>query len=163
MYKCLWRDCAAVAPWTSCSLPFSGARLTSFSFPIMTLSKWFPLSRCQAAALLPQWRLIGVRVCARVGSCASVCFLGLLFFFFLPPFQSPLIVLLSSQGPSVHLLAPTYSSRHECMLYYIRLLRAFYYICLSFFVCLVWCRHNCVYKIWLVAHKFSTNMMLPVH
>lgn len=154
MYKCLWRDCAAVGLWTSCSLPFSGERLTSFSFPIMTLSKWFPLSCCQAAALLPQWRLIGALV---------YVFLDCSLFFFLPPFQSPLIVLLSSQGPSVHLLALTYSSRHECMLYYIRMLRAFYYIYLSFFVCLVWCRHNCVYKIWLVAYKFCTNMMLPVH
>lgn len=54
-----------------------------------------------------------------------------------PTFQSSLIVLLSSQGPSIHLLAPTYSSRHEYILYYIRMLRAFYYIYLSFFVCLV--------------------------
>lgn len=49
-------------------------RLTSFSFSIMTLSKWFPLSCCQAAALLPQWRLIGVCACVRV------CVLALLYF-----------------------------------------------------------------------------------
>lgn len=152
--------------WLCCGRPvdellaaFSGERLTSFSSPIMTLSKWFPLSCCQAAALLPQWRLIGVRACVCAGGLVCVCFLGLLSPP-TPPFQSPLIVLLSSQGPSIHLLAPTYSSRHEYILYYIRMLRAFYYIYLSFFV---WSRHNCVYKIWLVAHKFCSNMMLPVH
>ena len=67
-------------PWWCCdsavqdldSLPHRAADL--FLLSIMTLSKWFPLSRCQAAALLPQWRLIGV--CARV----QVCVLALLYF-----------------------------------------------------------------------------------
>lgn len=43
-----------------------------FLLSVMTLSKWFPFSWCQAAALLPQWRLIGV--CA----CVQVCVLALL-------------------------------------------------------------------------------------
>lgn len=67
-----------------------------FLLSIMTLSKWFPFSCCQATALLPQWRLIGVCVCERY-VCKVVCFSitlsscsrNYLFFYLLKDLASP--------------------------------------------------------------------------